>query len=310
MGQQNPEEEREKVRCGYSLLLKALVIIVFGHGCGRGTQNMSNSEVPETWIDRPEILAVVFHPRLEYGPPESGNNFEELSIPVDRRVVIGGRFYSVGKNQPVILFFHGNGEIVADYHDTARYYTQMKVNFLPVDYRGYGKSTGSPTVTAMLKDARKIYAYIRGWLSERGYIGPFVVMGRSLGSASALELAATYSEDIDGLIIESGFAHVMPLLQRLGADLTSVTVQEESVLQQTNKIGTFTGPTLIIHGEQDHIIPFSDAKALYKASQSSRKKLVEIPGADHNSVLMVGFETYMRAVSSFLHSLETQINQP
>lgn len=264
---------------------------------------MSSSRLPETWIDRPDILAVVFHPRPEYGQPQDHENVEELLIPVDQAVVIGARFYPAGKEHPVILFFHGNGEIVADYDDIARCYTRINVNFLPVDYRGYGKSTGRPTVTAMLKDAHKIHSYVRAWLSERGYAGPLVVMGRSLGSAPALELAAAYPNDIDGLIIESGFAHIIPLLQRLGADLRAIDLQQESALQQTDKIRAFTRPTLIIHGDQDHIIPFSDAEELYNACPSAEKRLVKISGADHNSLMTVGFETYMQAVSAFLSSL-------
>lgn len=56
------------------------------------------------------------------------------------------------KNAPTLLFFHGNGEIVEDYDDIAQIYLKLGINFLPVDYRGYGRSTGSPTVTAMMRD--------------------------------------------------------------------------------------------------------------------------------------------------------------
>lgn len=79
------------------------------------------------------------------------------------------------------------------------------VNFLVADYRGYGLSGGVPTVSAMLGDSHHILDYARIRLEANGYGGPLVVMGRSLGSAPALELAA-HRDGIDGLIIESGFA--------------------------------------------------------------------------------------------------------
>jgi pimeloyl-ACP methyl ester carboxylesterase len=97
-------------------------------------------------------------------------------------------------------------------------YNRMGINFLPVDYRGYGCSTGRPTVTAMMRDCHVIFEFVKQWLEKNRYTGSFIVMGRSLGSASALELAANYKDRIDALIIESGFAHAGPLLQLLGAN--------------------------------------------------------------------------------------------
>jgi pimeloyl-ACP methyl ester carboxylesterase len=134
-------------------------------------------------------------------------------IPVEPDVMVGARLHLEGKSSPNILFFHGNGEIVADYDDLGPIYNQMGINFLPVDYRGYGRSTGTPTVSAMMKDCHVILAYVTDWLREKGYTGSLITMGRSLGSASALELAATHGEKISGLIIESGFAFAGPRLR-------------------------------------------------------------------------------------------------
>ncbi len=136
--------------------------------------------------------------------------------------MVGARFHGAGQHDPVLLFFHGNGEIVADYDEMAPVYTRMGINFLPVDYRGYGRSTGSPTITAMMADSHRILGFTEEFLHERGYRGPVIVMGRSLGSASALELASRYEDRIAGLIIESGFARTGPLLQLLGVNLKAI----------------------------------------------------------------------------------------
>ena len=103
-------------------------------------------------FDRPEILTFLFHPRQEWQIPASDRGENDLLIPVDRNVVVGARFHAAGESCPSILFFHGNGEIVADYDDLGILYTERDINFLPVDYRGYGRSTGSPTVSNMMKD--------------------------------------------------------------------------------------------------------------------------------------------------------------
>jgi pimeloyl-ACP methyl ester carboxylesterase len=90
------------------------------------------------------------------------------------------------------------------------------LNFIVADYRGYGISTGNPTVSSMLSDAYIIFDHICSILDDKGYTGPVWIMGRSLGSAPAIEIAANRQERVAGLIVESGFAGVEDLLRRLG----------------------------------------------------------------------------------------------
>jgi hypothetical protein len=252
-------------------------------------------------FDRPEILSLLFHPRRETAPFRSeGTNTRDLQIPVDDEATIGARFHSAGKPAPTIVFFHGNGEIVSDYDEIGPLYVEMNMNFLPVDYRGYGSSTGKPTITSMMRDCHILFEYLRHWLEEGGYAGPLVVMGRSLGSASALELAAHYRDQISGLIIESGFARFLPLLRLIGVPVSEIGIREEDGCRNLEKIGMFDGPTLIIHAEYDHIIPFAEGKALYEAGGAREKRLVTIPGADHNPIFMTGFEAYMQAIMDFV----------
>ena len=192
-------------------------------------------------------------------------------------VVVGARFHPAAATAPTILFFHGNGEIVADYDELAPFYQRQGVNFFPVDYRGYGRSTGDPTVSAMMRDCHEIFRFARQWLPEMGYPGPLVVMGRSLGSASALELAAAYPDQVAALIVESGFAYAGPLLQLLGVNLAAIGFKETAGFRNIDKIRAYPGPTLIIHAEHDHIIPLSDGQALYDAAGASRQDPAQNP---------------------------------
>ena len=252
------------------------------------------------WLDRPDILAVAFHPRREQ--PSRPSGYEALAIPVAGGVTIGGRFYAVGTNAPTILFFHGNGEIVADYHGIAPIYRSLGLNFMPVDYRGYGLSSGAPAVTSMLADARQIGAFAKRWLLERGYAGRFIVMGRSLGSASALEIASTSPREVDGLIVDSGFAHFVPLLERLGASVPAHADADDKAVGQLAKMRAYRGPTLIIHGTRDCIIPVSDAEDLYRAASGTGRRLLRIEGAGHNDLLAVGPREFFEAVSGLAHA--------
>jgi fermentation-respiration switch protein FrsA (DUF1100 family) len=259
-------------------------------------QMIDINKIDYSLLDRPEILMFLFHPRPEWGKPHPVEGAQDVLIPVEDDVLVGGRFYIAGKEAPNILFFHGNGEIVADYEDLAPLYTKRGLNFLPVDYRGYGRSTGRPTITAMMRDCHVIFEYARNWLGKKGCKGPFVVMGRSLGSASVLELISCYAREIDGLIVESGFAYAGPLLQLLGIELKRLGVTEEEGFRNIDKIRTFPKPTLIIHAEYDHIIPFSEGRALYEACPADDKRLLMIPKANHNDIFARGIEPYMEAV--------------
>jgi pimeloyl-ACP methyl ester carboxylesterase len=257
-------------------------------------------------LDRPEILLYLFHPRPEAGISRPSRLFTDLLIPVDENVVIGARFHSAGQLAPTLLFFHGNGEIVADYDDLSPAYNRMGINFFPVDYRGYGRSTGHPTVSDMMKDCHKIFDYTSRWLSENGYSGPLIVMGRSLGSASALELSAHYKDRISGLIIESGFAYEKPLLKLLGVDPKALRFKQEEGFRNIDKIKTFDKPSLIIHAALDHIIPFADGQILYDACPSADKMLLKIPEANHNDIFLRGLSVYLEAVKTLAGKVRQQ----
>lgn len=244
----------------------------------------------------------LFHPRPELYSSQSGAT-DEVLIPVEKEVRVGARFHMAGKSFPNILFFHGNGEIVADYEDVGQLYVRLEMNFLPVDYRGYGRSTGIPTITNMMRDSHVIFDYVQNWLGGNGYNGPFLVMGRSLGSASALELSAHYRAQIDGLIIESGFAFAGPLLQLLGVNMEALGIREEEGFQNIEKIQGFEKPTLIIHGERDHLIPFAEGQALYAACSATDKRLLEIRGANHNDIFLRGMSEYMEAVKDLVKKI-------
>jgi len=261
------------------------------------------SKIDYSSLDRPEIRMSLFHPRPEWGPSDRKSTAQDVLIPVEKDDVVGGRFHMTEKSAPNILFFHGNGEIVADYDDMGSLYNRMNINFLPVDYRGYGRSTGRPGVTAMMRDCHVIFDFLKKWLKEKGYTGPVIPMGRSLGSASVLELAQYYKSEIDGLIVESGFAYAGPLLRLLGVNTYAMGFKEEQGFRNIDKIQTFDKPTLIIHAEKDHIIPFSDGQALYEACNSPDKTFLEIPGANHNDIFMRGLSEYMAGVAAFVEGL-------
>ena len=250
-------------------------------------------------LDKPDVLLFLFHPRKD-PPSEPLQGAVDYTITVDKGVILACRFYSAGPQAPAILFFHGNGETVDDYEENGLNYNRLGISLLAAEYRGYGRSTGEPTAGAMIGDAHKIFAEVRKWRTQQKQTGPLYVMGRSLGSASAIELAANYEADIAGLIIESGFAYTEPLLRFIGVDTKRLGITEADCFGNFEKIKTFKNPLLIIHAQFDQFIPVSDAEALLKNCPARRKQLQVIAGADHNSILRFGGSDYFKFIKNFI----------
>ncbi len=249
-------------------------------------------------IDRhPMLLRFLFYPRKWSRPAPAGA--EDLMIPVAEDLAVGCRLYESEAGRPWILLFHGNGEIAADYEQIAPLYGQKRINLAVADYRGYGRSGGQPTFTGMVRDAPIIFKAMRERLKDRGLQEDLFVMGRSLGSISALELAAQYAGAIPGLIIESGFISVIGLIRHLGLPSTGLDlkgIEDES----RRKASQISIPALIIHGEADSLVPFSQALDLHKSLGSESKELLPIPGADHNDVIFFDRERYFTAIAEFI----------
>lgn len=251
-------------------------------------------------LDRPGVLQYLFHPRPSPSRRSETPDREDFLIPVADNVRIGASLHLRDKAAPFLLFFHGNGEIVPDYDDLGPAFGRgAGVNFFIADYRGYGDSDGSPTVADMLADAGAILSFVEDLRRERGLTGPLSVMGRSLGSAPALELAADSGRNFHSLIIESGFAFAGPLLRVLGLDPDAMGFREENGMGNLAKAGRVTCPCLVIHAEQDVLIPIADGQALYEACPSETKKLLKIKGAGHNDIFIHGMAPYLEQVRLF-----------
>lgn len=260
-------------------------------------------------LDRPEVLQYLFHPRKEYRqtPPESGMDY---FITVEKDVQIGARFFLWEPAEPHILFFHGNNEIVSDYDGVGPAYNHHGISFLVVDYRGYGQSGGQPTATSLLSDAHTIFRDIHRWLNEHNRTGPLLIMGRSLGSASALEVASIFQDEIAGLILESAFAGTVPLLNRLGVATDILGISEADGFANFGKIKTIGKPTLIIHGPHDDIIPLKDADILLANSGARTKELMLALGCGHNDILQRCGKTYFEVISRFAIRLKRARRRP
>ncbi|MGV1097877.1 alpha/beta hydrolase [Thiovibrio sp. JS02] len=249
-------------------------------------------------MDQPRVLSALFYPRADWTAPPGGA--EDLEIEVEPGVRLMARFFPCPDPAAVtILFFHGNGEVVSDYDEVGPGYVGQGLNFFAVEYRGYGRSGGTPTVRTLLSDAHKAFARIREWLAARGRTGHLVVMGRSLGSVAAIELAATEAA-VEGLIVESGIARTLPLLSSIGIDVKALALTEGDGFGNLEKMAQVRKPTYILHAQHDQIIPLVQAEELQSVCPARSKEFQMIPGADHNNILAKTGRLYFQAIKQFV----------
>jgi alpha-beta hydrolase superfamily lysophospholipase len=265
---------------------------------------LDTSERDLLLLDRPEVLSVLFYPRKEIPDLSVTPKAMTYFIEVEEKVRIGCRFYPARKGGPTILYFHGNGETALDYDYVAPLYAERGINLFVTDYRGYGYSNGSPGATHLIRDAQVLFEGVLEFRCEVKYLGPLVVMGRSLGSAPAIEVAWRHQGEVKGLIVESGFARTANLLAALGLGRVAAEGKEFRGFGNDEKIATVSVPTLVIHGERDRLIPVSEGVALYECCGAKEKTLLVIPGADHNDLMIKGEAHYFGAIEELGRNLE------
>ncbi|MBF0381172.1 MAG: alpha/beta fold hydrolase [Magnetococcales bacterium] len=252
----------------------------------------------ESVIDHPLLISYMFYPmRTRYR--DSYQHIHTVNITVEDGITLASRFHFAGTDCPTILFWHGNGEVASQY-DHSQEYVEMGINFLAVDFRGYGESEGIPTGSNLLHDAITVYEKTPNLLKEIGIVSEqLYIMGRSLGCTAAVEVGRYAQGNISGLILESGRAFTVPVMERIGG-FDPKQMEESLGFKNHEKIADIAVPTLIIHGEKDEIIPVSDAKAMYENSAAKAKKLVKIANAGHNDLMMIGHDEYYAAIRNFI----------
>ena len=248
-----------------------------------------------------EAASAIFFPRqdMPYGPAAAGA-FDDI-FEVEPGVRLRLRFFLAKETSaPAILFFHGNGETARDYDYSADEYRAIPASLVVAEYRGYGPSTGKPSFETYLPDAHGSLDRVKAVLRDKGYTGPVAVMGRSLGSAPAIDLASTRPGEVSALIVESGFADVVPLLELLGLPARALGITEAHGPQNRAKMERISLPTLILHAELDYIIPISDGERLFEACQDPKKAFLRVPAAGHNDIQMAAGAEYFSYIEHLL----------
>ncbi len=173
---------------------------------------------------------------------------------------------------PAVIFAHGNAELIDHWPDEMRRYRQRGISVLLPEYRGYGRSAGTPTQQTLTEDFTAFYDRLAGHPS----VDPakIILHGRSVGGGVIAQLAARRPSA--GMVLESTFTSVRPLAARYLVPGFMVRDPFDTLAV----VQTYAPPLLVMHGTTDRIIPPSHADALHAAAPNAR--LVHFPLTGHN----------------------------
>lgn len=243
-------------------------------------------------LDRGGVSAQIFFPRPDPSPTPAGAT--DHVVEVGNGVSIAARRYEVDPHGPTIVYFHGNGEVRGDHDTIAPLYHSIGANLFVFEFRGYGRSTGTPTMEHLVADGAVCGKRALELLDADGFDGPRLVMGRSLGANPALEVAARVS-GYCAVILESGAGNVGRLAGRLG--LPPSAEFDRLVAAHEAKLGTITIPSLIIHGLVDDLVPIDNALATAELLTASEVTTELVEGAGHNDLLLVDPVRYIESIA-------------
>ncbi len=177
----------------------------------------------------------------------------------------------VGGPVPVLLFAHGNGELIDHWIDLFAPLADRGIAVLLVEYPGYGRSGGTPSQESIARAMEA--AYDHAVTRPEVDAARMIAWGRSLGGAAACALAGR--RDLAGLVLESTFTSVRPLARRFG--IVGPLVRDP--FDNLPIVEAYEGPVLVLHGERDAIVPVEHGRALARAA--ARSELHTLP-CGHN----------------------------
>jgi len=259
---------------GFILIGIILVLIFFG------------SSIVENIIFRPTKLDQFYI--FKFSKP-----FEEFYVETESGIQINVIKFSAENPKGSILYFHGNKDNLIRWGEIASQLTEYEYDIYVFDYRGYGKSSGSPLQAGILKDSEVIFEKISQKFPDEHWI----FYGRSLGTGIAAYLSSKYNPK--GLILESPYYSMEELITHYYFPYPwydqKITFSSHSYLKNS------TFPVLILHGTADQVIPLKEGQKLYSTLNNPKKGMVTIKHGTHDNLAC--FAEYQKAIQTFLKEL-------
>ena len=231
--------------------------------------------------------------KIDLTPREIGLEFEDIYFLSSDGTKLNGWYIPAKKSSTTVLFCHGNAGNISHRIEAIDMFSRIGLDVFIFDYRGYGSSQGSPTEEGLYSDAHAAFKYL---IDKRNINeGSIVVYGKSLGANVAIELCSKVSPA--ALISESAFTSALDMGKKLFPFLPIkwfITIKYDAL----SKIKDINVPKLIIHSEDDEIIPFQQGRQLFEAAPEPRE-FYKMRGG-HNDAIFQAKEDFVDKIDVFL----------
>ncbi|PIE49808.1 MAG: alpha/beta hydrolase [Flavobacteriales bacterium] len=213
--------------------------------------------------------------------------FTEVNLKTADGENINALHFKLDSSKGVVLYFHGNSGNLSNWGNVVDYFSRYHYDVLVMDFRGYGKSTGSFNEELMYKDAQLCYDYLKKQYSE----SEIVIYGKSMGTTFATKVAT--DNHPKHLMLEVPFANLasagryrFPLLPM---SLLKFNFETDKYISQVDC------PITLFHGTEDLITSYDDSLELFRLANSENKEFITIPGGSHNN--LVQYKLYQEVLS-------------
>jgi pimeloyl-ACP methyl ester carboxylesterase len=233
-----------------------------------------------------------YHPNAAIVPPAQAGlaEIETLALHSDDGETLYAWFKPPRDGKPLLLYFHGNGGLLADRQERFHRFVESGYGLLAVAYRGFGGSTGEPTEAGLRRDAEAAWreAARRGYTDRR-----LVIVGESLGTGVATMLATRHSAA--ALVLDAPFLSAVSVAEGR-YPIFPVDLVMQDTFRSDLAIAEIHMPVLMLHGEDDPIIPIASARELFERAQEP-KQFIAVPGAKH---LVLNLQPVYPRVAAFI----------
>ena len=238
---------------------------------------------------------------LLYHPTENNYSGDKLTVSIDKikiknedNIELLAWYHEKDiENYKTVLFLHGNAGSLENRIHKINHFNDMDVNFLIISWRGFSGNKGQPTEEGLYKDAKSGV----DWLKNKGIRKEnIIIYGESLGTGVATEIAQ--NNNFAGVILESPFTS-MVAAGKSKYPIFPIKLLLKDKFESDKKIQNIKSPILIMHGEDDKIVPFWMGKKLYELA--NQPKYSYFPKYDDH--MMEFNKDLIRSIDSFIKSL-------
>lgn len=186
---------------------------------------------------------------------------------------------------PVILYFMGNAGALPSNGPRLAEFALQGFGIVAMNYRGAGGAPGSPSQAALTADAVAVYDQLDGLWGREITADRIVIYGTSLGSALATQLAAR--REAAALVLETPFTSICEVAEHRFTVIPACLLMRRDRWETVKVIDKVVAPVLILHGDQDRIVPIELGRQLLAAARKP-KRMIDYPGGRHNDLRLHG----------------------